>query len=156
MSLGTLDVFHLGVVVEDLDASMRVLSDTLGLTWAPVQELSQTVRTGGGAVLCDRIRFTYSVEGAPHLELVDSEEQRVWRPAPGQLHHIGVFAEDLAGESARLAARGVPLELGGGARETPLAFAYHLSPGGVRIELVDAARRPDFARWIAGGRLTAG
>ena len=154
MALGTLDVFHVGVVVEDLDDAMRALGGTLDLTWAPVQEREQVVRTGDGELRSDQIRFTYSVEGVPHLELIESATRRVWQPGPpGQLHHVGVFADDVAASSRRLAADGAPLEFGGGDADDPAGFAYHLVPGGLRVELVEAARREQFARWMAGGRL---
>jgi catechol 2,3-dioxygenase-like lactoylglutathione lyase family enzyme len=154
MALGNLDVFHVGIVVDDLDAAMGTLGGTLGLTWAPVQQREQVVRTGDGDVRSDEIRFTYSAEGVPHLELIESATRRVWQPGPpGQLHHVGAFATDVAAASRRLAADGAPLEFGGGDGDEPAGFAYHLAPGGLRVELVEAARREQFARWMAGGRL---
>lgn len=154
MTMGKLDVYHVGAVVEDLDAAMRSLGATLALTWAPVQERTQAVRTAAGEVLSDDIRFTYSAEGTPHLELIESATRRVWQPGPsGQLHHVGVFAADMAAASRELAASGGRLELGGGRREQPAGFAYHLVEGGLRVELVDAARRAEFDRWLGGADL---
>ena len=154
MALGTLDVYHVGSVVEDLDAAMRSLGATLGLTWAPVQVRAQAVRNAAGEVVSERIRFTYSVEGTPHLELIESTERSVWRPGPvGALHHVGAFADDVAAASRRLAASGAALEFGGGRGAEPAGFAYHLIPGGLRVELVEARRRDEFVRWMAGGSL---
>lgn len=155
MALGNLDVFHLGTVVPSLETAMDAIGRDLGVSWAPVQERDQRVRTGSGEVLVEHIRFTYSREGIPHLELIESREQRAWRVCDGgALHHAGAFVDDVAAESARLVAAGVPLEFGGGAREQPAGFAYHLAAGGIRFELVDGSRRADFMRWFDGGSLT--
>lgn len=152
--LGTLDIYHFGVVVQDIEASMQDLGARLQLTWAPLQRREQLVRTGDGEPVAEHIAFTYSVQGTPHLELIESEEQRMWVPCPsGQLHHLGVFAEDVPAESARLAEQGARLEFGGGHSGTPAGFAYHLLPGGLRLEIVEAGRREQFAAWMAGGSL---
>jgi hypothetical protein len=48
---------------------------------------------------------------------------------------------------------GYQIEFGGGARERPAGFVYLTSPGGIRVELVDGARRDDFAAWFSGSGL---
>jgi len=152
MALGNLEVHHVGAVVENLDTAMEIASRDLGVTWAPVQEGAPRVRTAAGEVVAEHLRFTYSVEGTPHLELIESLDARLWRPGPpGSLHHLGAFVEDLAAETARIIAGGLDLEFGGGADEQPEGFAYFLAPAAIRIELLDGRRRPDFERWLGGG-----
>ena len=151
--LGTLDVFHFGVVVPDIEMAMAEFGRRFSLTWAPLQERDQKATTGGGEQVSEHIRFTYSVQGTPHLELVQSTDARLWRAGVGELHHIGVFADDLVAESARLAAEGSPLDFCGGHTGQPVGFAYHLVPGDLRLEVVDGTRREQFARWMAGGAL---
>jgi hypothetical protein len=137
MALGNLDVHHVGVVVGDLDVSMQQISADTGVTWAPVMERAQRIRTADDEVAVEHLRFTYSREGTPHIELLESREQRFWRPGPaGTLHHLGSFASDLLGD-----------------RERPVGFVYHVAAVGVRIELIDGSRKQDFERWLAGGRL---
>ena len=46
--LGGHDVFHLGRVVEDLDAAMSTIGANLAISWAPVQERTIAVLTAGG------------------------------------------------------------------------------------------------------------
>jgi hypothetical protein len=150
--LGNLDIYHFGIVVEDIEAAMRDLGERLELTWAPLQRRRQTVCTGDAQKASEQIAFTYSVQGTPHLELIESEERRFWVPGPaGQLHHLGVFADDVPAESARLAAEGSPLQFGGGDGPKPAGFAYHLLAGGLRLEIVEEGRRAQFAAWMAGG-----
>lgn len=154
MVLGNLDVHHVGVVVKDLDVAMEQISRDMAVTWAPVMERGQRIRTARGEVAVEHLRFTYSREGTPHIELVESREQRFWRPGPaGTLHHLGSFATDLVTESARLAAGGLPVEFGGGENERPLGFVYHVAAAAVRIELIDGSRKQSFDLWLAGGRL---
>jgi hypothetical protein len=156
MALGDLDVFHVGMVVADIDAAMRDLGTVLGVTWAPLQERDQVVRTGGGEVKTEHIRFTYSADEGMRLELIESREQAVWQPAAaGLIHHVGAYADDLVVESQRLIADGAVLEFAGGSREAPAGFAYHVVPGGLRVELVDGARKEQFQRWWSGGDLSA-
>ncbi len=151
MTLGRFDVWHVGMVVPDIRRSMEVIGVNLGLDWAPLQERDQTVRTGEGEVLTEHIQFTYSVQGVPHLELIESRQRIAWAPGPpGMVHHLGGFASLHADLPAMLAS-GYEVEFGGGGREAPAGFVYLKSPGGVRVELVDQARKTDFEAWFAGG-----
>ncbi len=154
--LGNLDIFHVGLVVEDIELAMEQLGRRLALDWAPLQERDQQVFRGTGEPCTEHIRFTYSRQGTPHLELIESRERRLWSPgAPGQLHHVGAFSEDLPRQSALLVEQGAMLEMAGGDGSAPAGFAYHLLPGPMRVELVEAARRPEFEAWMAGGDFRA-
>src|SRR5580658_8027814 len=94
--LGKLDVFHVGLVVDDISVAMETIGTTLGIAWAPVQERTQPVRTGDGELREEHITFTYSSDGPPHVELIQSTPGSVWEVTPaGCLHHIGAFAEDV-------------------------------------------------------------
>jgi catechol 2,3-dioxygenase-like lactoylglutathione lyase family enzyme len=146
--LGALDVFHVGVVVVDLDAAMARIGAGLGVDWASVQERSQPLRTAAGACLTEDLRFTYSANGHLHVELIESGPGSVWTPTePYGLHHIGAFADDIAVAPGS----GMTLEFGGGHGEIPAGFAYYTAPEGIRVELVESARRGEFDRWFSGG-----
>src|ERR1700761_5235856 len=130
--LGKLDVFHVGLVVADIELAMKTIGQNLGIGWAPVQERTQVVRTGAGEVRHEPIRFTYSSDGPPHVELIESADDSVWETsAPGGLHHIGAFADDITSAPGS----GLTLEFGGGDGEIPAGFAYYTAPGGIRVEL---------------------
>ena len=116
---------------------MKELSAGLGVTWASVQSLT---------VAGHAIKFTYSLEGPPHLELVEGPEGSIWEaPDGGYQHHVGYWTDDMRGDRARLAAAGLEVTL-----EIPGA-TYHSSASGLRIELVDERARPALERWFAGG-----
>ncbi len=150
--LGTLDVFHVGLSVPDIEAAMDAIGSNLGICWAPMMERTQQVRTGTGETREEHILFTYSSDGPPHVELIQAEPGSVWGVTPaGGLHHIGAFADDVSVAPGA----GLELEFGGGHRESPAGFAYYTSPSGIRVELVDGSRRAQFNDWFRGGELEA-
>lgn len=148
--LGKLDVFHVGLVTADLELAMNTIGENLGIAWAPVQRRTQPVRTGAGALREEPIIFTYSSDGPPHVELIQSTADSVWEVTPsGCLHHIGAFADDVTVPPGP----GMSLEFGGGHGERPVGFAYWVSADGMRVELVDRSRREQFKAWFAGADL---
>jgi hypothetical protein len=148
--LGKLDVFHVGLVVADLELAMNTIGENLGIAWAPVQQRTQRVRTGAGEARDEPIIFTYSSDGPPHVELIQSTAGSVWEVTPrGCLHHIGAFAEDVTVPPGP----GMSLEFGGGHGDEPAGFAYYTGPNGFRVELVDGSRRDQFKAWFDGGDL---
>lgn len=152
MTLGNLNVFHFGIVVEDIHASMTELGERFDLTWAPLVEAPIDVRTAEGERVTEHLKFTYSSQGPPNIELVESRERRLWTPTPdGMIHHVGAYDDDFAGAVARNTATGASLEFGGGHAEQPVGYAYFRVPGGMRVELIDGARRANFEAWFAGG-----
>ena len=95
------DLFHTGIVVDDLATAKSELAVALGVTW----------REGGAAVrmLTDdgactvRTAYALSREGPHHIELVQSIEGTLWTTtAPGHAHHLGYWADDVAATSAAL------------------------------------------------------
>jgi len=148
--LGAHDVFHVGRVVEDLDVAMRTIGENLSITWAPVQLRAIAILTGCGEERDETIRFTYSADGPPHVELIEIGPDSLWRPSSDAgLHHIGAFADDVTTPPGP----GMDLEFGGRVDGRLGGFAYYTAPNGMRVELVDASRRAGFAAWFAGGGL---
>ena len=148
-------IFHTGVRVPDLDDAMVELGRPAGLHWAEVQSRAQSVWTPATGAVTVPLRFTYSTEGPQHVELLEGAPGSIWdgRTQPG-VHHVGVWADDVAGETAALCAAGwtlvaaqLPPEQGYG------GFTYVQPPSGMIVELVTAAIVPMFERWWAGGPL---
>lgn len=156
--LGSIDygrAYHHGVRVPDLDVAMEELGDTLGLTWCQPQQREQPVWLPDVGATTIPLRFTYSMQGPQYLELLEGAPGSIWdgREQPG-LHHIGVWSDDVGGETEALIARGWSLRL---AQTSPAegcgAFTYVQPPSGLIVELVTTAVRPMFERWFAGGPL---
>ena len=91
MTLDLPGMYHVGLVVPDVDEAMDDFSGQFGLGWAPVQERELTIRHLGRLVTTG-LRFTYSVQGPPHLELIGVAPGSPWEPA-GSMHHVGFWAD---------------------------------------------------------------
>lgn len=147
LSPGRID--HVGFVVRDLDAAMEHFAATLGHRWSPPQEWTVTGRGPGGPVSA-RVRLSWSLDGPVHTELIEGPEGSIWSAeAPGALHHVAHCVDDVDAASARLESLGFPLEVAGeGTAGGSTAFAYHVSPHGLRLELMPTTQCTAIARWL--------
>lgn len=142
--------FHVGLVVGDVEQAMDELSSVLGLTWGRVQRRELTMESASGPAPLD-VCYAYSLDGPPYLEIIEQRPDSVF--ADLGLHHLGVWTEDPASESARLDDLGWP-------RETVILTAdgrwggglFHTGTGELRVELVDIARSgPRLVNYLGGG-----
>jgi hypothetical protein len=138
-------LYHVGIVVPDIEMAKARFTDLLGISWGPVVNTeSIDLRDGEGIELVLPNTLCYSTE-PPYLELVLEVPGSVWEcNEHSNLHHIGVWSDDLHAETSRYSDELVcPLQLCGRDADGRLQqFAYHRDPLGVRIELVDAAMKP--------------
>lgn len=147
--------YHQGVRVPDLDAAMAELGPALGVEWCTPQEREQAVwlpETGPASI---PLRFTYSAGEAQHIELLEGAPGSIWdgREQPG-IHHVGLWSDDVRGETEQLLSAGWTLKLAQQAPDDGYgAFTYVQPPSGLLVELVWSAIEPMFSRWFAGGDL---
>jgi catechol 2,3-dioxygenase-like lactoylglutathione lyase family enzyme len=146
-SVDFVEIHHLAVVVEDLERGMIRYSNTLGLSWAEpwIGKIPILVETRRQEPV---VSLTLSLEGPPHMELIQSTSQMPWQSGAG-LHHFGVWADDFENAVRTMTGDGFAVE----AMSPAADFAYLRSPDAARIELVNGRTRPDFDRWLSGGRL---
>ena len=150
MLLPARDQFHVGIVVDDLDAARDLLTEVAGYEWGPDMQLEYTMRLPSGPITFQQ-RLCYSIT-EPRLELVRSAAGTPLQPSPSGLHHLGYWCGDVARSSAGLAAKGWTWECGGALPDGSPAWAYHLRPGHVRIELVSTALKAGLeSLWRAKG-----
>ncbi|MFC1416150.1 VOC family protein [Streptacidiphilus cavernicola] len=146
-------LFHTGLVVDDLEQAMAVLSAAAGYHWTSVMELEVTARTAAGVQAPVAQRFVLSVE-EPRLELVEAIPGTVWvSDGTNGAHHVGYWAEAeaIAASSAALVELGLPVEASNDhAADGQLLWVYHRGPGGTRFELLSTAMRGPMEAWIAG------
>jgi catechol 2,3-dioxygenase-like lactoylglutathione lyase family enzyme len=147
--------YHHGVRVPDLDAAMAEVGSALAVSWCEPQDRDQSVwlpETGQTSI---PLRFTYSSQGPQHIELLQGGRGSIWDGAehPG-VHHVGVWSDDVAGETRTLVEQGWVVRLAQIDPEQGYgAFTYVQPPSGLLVELVSSAVRPRFERWFAGGSL---
>lgn len=121
----------------------------------PAQEREQAVWVPGVGTTTVPLRFTCSAAGPQHVELLQGSPGSVWdgREQSG-LHHVGLWSDDVPGETMSLVDAGWSLRL---AQRDPDdgygVFTYVQPPSGLLVELVSTAVKPMFERWFAGGPL---
>lgn len=121
--------YHVGIIVEDIEAAMAELSGALGVSW-PEPHISQYGEW--------TIKVAYSVEGPPYIELIEGEPGGPWDTSRGpRLDHIGIMSSDVPGECARLSAQGLPLTFEPTSVGKPFRFCFHELPTiGAKLEVV--------------------
>jgi hypothetical protein len=135
------DHFHVGIVVDDVEATLARLTDLFGYEWAPEMGGTVPVRLPDGDTEL-AFRCIYS-RTSPRIEIVPSMPGTVWVPAEGSgIHHLGYWSDDLGADSAALADAGFAFEAGGLQPDGTRLWAYHRSPVGPRIELVSRVLQP--------------
>jgi catechol 2,3-dioxygenase-like lactoylglutathione lyase family enzyme len=136
------EMFHVGIVVPDLDATRARFTELLETQWGPIIEGDIDIRDGAGNDLVVPNRICYSTQ-PPYLELITEVPGTPWVcNEHSNLHHIGFFSHALVADSGHLSAVGCPLELlDGHGNALPSTFTYHRDPVGVRVELVNVELR---------------
>jgi hypothetical protein len=145
--------YHVGLVVEHIEDAQEELERVLGVSWGRVQRKTLRLETLGGPKDVD-VAYVYTLEGPPYLEVIEQRVGTVFEPLG--LHHLGLWTDDSAGESARFEHEGCP-------RESVIlkpdgswsGGLFHGTRSGLRLELVDIDRSgPRLARYLAGGDYT--
>jgi glyoxalase/bleomycin resistance protein/dioxygenase superfamily protein len=114
----------------------------LGYRWTKPVEATLTLTTTAGDYEVP-FSFVYSMQ-APHIELIQQVPGTIWSlPPNAATHHLGYWADDLAGAAAQLEAAGFVQEARP-AGHTLNMFAYYIDSSGVRVEIVDRALFPDW------------
>lgn len=145
--------FHVGMVVDDLDAAMVELSELFGYTWCPPLAVETPVRLPAGDIMVD-LRFAYSAT-TPRVEVVRSAPGTPWVRSDSGLHHVGYWSDDLDADAARLVARGYAEEAAGVRPDGAPIWSYHRGPHGPRIELVSRLIQPDLeGYWASASSLS--
>ena len=135
------DLWHTGIVVDDLGAAMDELAEQLGVTWyVGGAEVRMTTDEGVRTV---ETSYALSKEGPHHVELGQSLQGTLWTaPAPGHAHHLGYWVDDVAAASAALERLGSPrvatLAMND---DAPPMCAYHRSGNGLYVEVVTRGMR---------------
>lgn len=133
------NLYHTGIIVNDVDAAAATLTRTMGYEWTkPAEGNDRPVVYADGTEDTLRLRFSYSIN-APHLELVQAVPNTPWATTERAIHHLGYWVDDLAAASAGLTKAGLPLIVAARDEDgsSPVRFAYHQTEDGLFIELVE-------------------
>ena len=129
------ELFHIGIVVDDLDAALVEIGYLFGYEWCPVFAIETPVVLPEGEIMAD-LRFVYS-RTEPRVELIRAMPGTPWVPAKDSgIHHAGYWSDDMTRDGRRLNASGYAEEAMGVLPDGTAIWAYYRSPRGLRIELV--------------------
>lgn len=142
---------HIGIVVPDLEASMARFQKILGLTFIGPIERESKMTDGDGHDISMPFRLAYGTDGPPYYELIELQPEGGYYRTEG-FHHVGWWSDDLAADTAKLAADGVVPELTLSRVESGGTTAIYFAPGALRdlrVELVDSSLRDGFFTMLA-------
>jgi hypothetical protein len=145
------DLYHVGIVVDDLDAALRSLTAVGGYRWCDQYEGDQVVETRDGELTIP-LRFAYSMS-EPRLEILQSVPDTLWVPASSGIHHLGYWSDDVDADLAALVGAGLEVEARAPLPDGSTLWAYCGAPSGPRTELVSAMIRPVMEQWFETGRM---
>lgn len=144
------NLYHIGIVVEDFDATCAQMSRTDGAVWSPTIETDLAVWTIDAGMQTYHFKAAYSV-AAPHLEIVQAIPGTMMAATPGKpIHHLGYWTDDLTGDSERLERLGHPRVLCAMENGKLYGYAYHRTPDGLYQEIVDRKAFPDWKGFLTG------
>jgi len=147
------NMFHVGILVPDLEAAVPRFAEVLGMTFLPSAVAHVDYLEEHGDTHPIDLRITWSMQGPPYVELLEMTGDGLYGSHHGEgLHHIGFWEPDCEGLRSRFAALGLVTE---GTQYTPERgiIATYVSPDGfhgTRLEYVDEGRRPGMESWLAG------
>lgn len=137
------ELYHTGIVVRDIEATMAELTANMGTRWREVG--SQVVRTwtAMSGVRDVPFRAVHSLDGPPYLELIESVEGTIWEATgAGSVHHIGYFTDNLSSVAATLESNGakrIACDLN--ANDELEFWVYHQTTNGPYVEHVNESLR---------------
>ena len=145
------DLYHTGLVVDDIEATMRWFTDVAGYEWCDQFVGEQVVQLPGGERTLT-MRGVYSLS-EPRLELVGTISDTLWEPSNAGVHHLGYWSDEVDRDVATLVANGVQLEARSLMPDGSSLWAYCTAASGPRIEFVSRVLEPVMSEWWATGRM---
>jgi len=125
--------FHAGILVRDIDQAAADFAKILGLRFEQVR--SAPLVSG------EMMRFCYSLQGPPYLELVQMADTSIgiWGPEQGEgLHHIAFADPDVPGTCAAFGGQADTV-VGGEDGSARVIFTRPEALHGIRIEYLQSA-----------------
>jgi glyoxalase/bleomycin resistance protein/dioxygenase superfamily protein len=133
------DFFHVGVVVENIDAAMGEFGSASGVSWRSLVGGLRMLWTPEGERLYTPTAV-YTQEGPPFLELIQTVPETIW-DRPG-LHHMGFWSDDIEAGARGLEELGMERVSAVFTPDHDLLLAtYHRTPSGSYLELIRSESR---------------
>lgn len=149
-------VFHVGVLVPDIEQAMEEYGSSLGCSWSSIMvRTDQRIWTAENGQQEVHLKAVYSTRGPQYLELIEGQAGTFWDPASHRgVHHVGAWAdvarvtEDLLDRGWTLLASQQSPEVGYG------SFSYVQSPTGLILEPVAESSKERLLAWFSDTEAT--
>ena len=154
MGLNAADLFHIGIVVEEFDATLADLSETFGYEWCDEMSNPASVVYADDTTAVVPSSFVYSKNPPPRLEIIRTIPGTLWVPATGSgVHHIGYWCDDVPAQTETLAEHGFDVEVKGVRPDGVPHWVYLRHRHGPRVELVTRDLQPILEKYFSTGKV---
>jgi len=151
MSTRINSLYHIGILVPDIDAAIERYGEIYGVTFRPPIEVTScrvVQRNGSDAPFT--CRLSYSTRGPMYVELVEAQGDGLWSAANiGGIHHIGMWSEDPKAQAEQLVADGSTWEASMYLDTETIGIIFVRHQGAL-IELVTGKLRAPLIEWTEG------
>lgn len=138
--------FHIGIVVDDMESGMADISRRFGVTFPEPRNANVRIRYNGEEQQV-AVKFVYSRQGPPYLELIEAVPGTVWETIG--IHHLGVFCDHMEVEVEKLVSEGYVHEAASLGPDGSLQGAQYIVNGkGVRLEFQRGEFREQFLKML--------
>jgi hypothetical protein len=145
-------LFHVGVVAADIDQAMAEMSASLGFAWRGGRARSMELWLYGEPRTVE-MRIAHSVQGPPHVELIQAVPDTPWVATPAQgTHHLCYWSDEPAAVCARLEGDPAIRRILG---KPGSPSGYFQTSSGLIVEIIGPELHGSLSRWIAGEGMRA-
>ncbi|MFN0096019.1 MAG: VOC family protein [Dehalococcoidia bacterium] len=143
-------LFHIGIIVPDMSRGMSDIARRFGCEFPDPRQANVTVRYRGTESQV-AVKFAYSIQGPPYIELIESVPGTVWEaPSGSRIHHLGVFCDNIEDEIAKLQKDGFQYEAASLGPDGSMQGAQYInSETLVRLELIRGETREGFLKMLS-------
>ena len=146
-----LDVFHIGIVVPDIEVAAQELTAGLGLEFVEPRIARAAAFDDRGSTRELALRISYSRQGPPYIELLESQGiEGLYGSQETGLHHVGLWTADPGSVLKHLTGQGIRIEAAQYGADSSI-IALYTAPSamaGTRFEYVNRALQPDVDLWL--------
>lgn len=143
-------LFHIGIIVADMNRGIEDISRRFGCKFPEPRMANVSVRHRG-VVSQVGVKFAYSRQGPPYIELIEGVPGTVWEAASSgsRIHHLGVFCDNIEDEIAKLEREGFTYEAASLGPDGSMQGAQYINNDSlVRLELIRGETREGFMKML--------
>lgn len=131
------DFYKIGIVVDDLDEAVAGYAAGFDYEWRGGSALAQPFPVRVGDEVRTMVHRQVMSSQKPRIHLIEATPGTAWTVAPGMVHHLAYWVDDLQRAEQEVAALGYSIECGDGA-DDPAArmWGYYVAADGSRLELM--------------------